>query len=177
MTSQQMNTLLTDSVDETFQTIFNEVPEIFYFDNFNELEESCVISSIGFTGTIDGNCAICLPDSSACRLVSRMVNEEIPEISSDMIDGIGEVVNIILGGIKMKLQETEHDFTISVPSYFKGSRMIILSDIKKTVTINKSFKLNDIAFAISFMYKIRPKDDDANLKKKLALEKLRKLKQ
>jgi CheY-specific phosphatase CheX len=175
MTAEQMTTLLSESIDATFQTTFQEIPEIHYFDNFNETEEECVISSIGFTGTIEGSCAICLPDSSACKLVSRMVNQNITEISADIIDGIGEIVNIILGGIKMKLHGTDHDFTISVPSYIKGSRMVILTDIKKTVTINRSYKFKDIVFAISMMYKLKPKEDDAILRKKLAMEKLMKL--
>ena len=175
MTAEQMTALLTESIDSTFLTTLNEYPEVFYFDNFNETDEECVISSIGFTGTIEGSCSICLPDSSACRLVSKMINQNINEISADIIDGIGELVNIILGGIKMKLHGTEHDFTISVPSYIKGSRMVILTDIKKTVTINKSYKFKDVVFAISMMYKLKPKEDDAILKKKLAMEKLMKL--
>ncbi len=176
MTADRMKTLLTTATQDTFQATFNDIPEIYYFDNFNETEEECVISSIGFTGTIEGSCAICLPDSSACRLVSRMINQEVSEISADIIDGIGEMVNIILGSVKMSLQGSEHDFTISVPSYIKGSRMVILSDIKKAVTINQSYKFGDITFAISMMYKLTPKQEDASLKKRLALEKLMKLK-
>ncbi len=176
MQEEQMITLLQESVDATFMTTFNAAPEIYYFDNFNEMDEECVIASIGFNGTIEGSCAVCFPDSSACRLLSRMINQKIETISADTLDGIGEVVNIVLGGIKMKLQGTEHDFNISVPSYIKGSRMVILSDIKKTVCINRSYKLDDIVFAVSLMYKVKPKEDDVALKKKLALAKLMLLK-
>ena len=75
------------------------------------------------------------------------------------------------------MQNDGLDFTISVPSYIKGSRMVILSDIKKSVTIHKSYKLDNISFAISLMYKVKPKEDDSSLKKKSALYWLMKLKQ
>jgi CheY-specific phosphatase CheX len=169
-----MKKLLITSVEETFMTTFNECPEIIYFDNFNDMEEECVISSIGFNGTLEGTCAMCLPDSSACKLVSRMMNQEVSEVSAEIVDGIGELVNIVLGGIKMKLEGTEFAFNISVPSCIKGSRMVILSDIKKTVTISLKYKFADALFAISLMYKIKPKDD-GDAKKKLALERLKNL--
>ncbi len=175
MQEDQMKKLLTASVEETFMTTFNSCPEIIYFDNFNDMEEECVISSIGFNGTLEGTCALCLPDSSACALVSRMINQKVTEVSVDIIDGIGEIVNIILGGVKMKLEGTEHAFNISVPSCIKGSRMVILSDIKKTISINVRYKFEDVLFVISFMYKVKPKSDDADAKKKLALERLRNL--
>lgn len=176
MQADQMEKLLKEAVEETFKTTLNAFAEPLYFDTFNEIEEECVISSIGFAGTLEGSCAICLPDSSACRLVSRMLNQKIDTISSEIVDGIGEITNIILGGIKMKLQGTEFDFNLSVPSYIKGSRMVILSDIKKIVSINKNYKIDDIVLAISLMYKVKPKDDDAKLKKQKALEMLMKLK-
>lgn len=176
MQEEQMAQLLKTAIEDTFSATLSTVPDTYYFDNFNELEEECVISSIGFTGTLEGSCAICLPDSSACRLISRMTGQEITEITADIIDGVGEIVNIVLGSIKMKIKTDNFDFEIGVPSYIKGSRMVILSDIKKTVTLNRSYKLDDIIFAISLMYKMRKKEDDPILRKKLALEKLMRLK-
>ena len=174
MQEYQMKQMLKSSVEETFLVTFNECPEIIYFDNFDDMQEECVISSIGFNGTLEGTCALCLPDSSACSLVSRMTGQKVDEVSVEIIDGIGELVNIILGGIKMKLEGTDFAFNISVPSCIKGSRMVILSDIKKTTTINVRYKFQDAFFVISLMYKAKPKDD-ADAKKKLALEKLRSL--
>ncbi|MFH0754438.1 MAG: chemotaxis protein CheX [Candidatus Omnitrophota bacterium] len=174
MQEDQMKKLLAASVEETFMVTFNEVPEIIYFDNFDDMEEECVISSIGFTGTLEGTCALCLPDSSACAIVSRMTNQKVTEVNVDIIDGIGELVNIILGGIKMKLEGTEFALNISVPSCIKGSRMVVLTDIKKTTSINVRYQFNNAQFAISLMYKISPKEN-ADTKKKLALERLRNL--
>jgi CheY-specific phosphatase CheX len=174
MNADEMKRLLHTSVEETFTSLFGGIPEVFYFDNFNEIEEECVISSIGFNGTLEGTCALCLPDSSACVLVSKMINQPVKEVSADIIDGIGEIVNIILGGVKMKLQGTSDDFNISVPSCIKGSRMVILSDIKKTTMINISYKFNNASFAISLMYKEKPKED-AEAKKKKAMDLLRSL--
>jgi chemotaxis protein CheX len=174
MQEQDMARIMVDAVSDTFQTTFNGFPEIIYFDNFNEMEEECVISSIGFNGSLEGTCAVCLPDSSACSLVSRMVGHEVTEVTADIIDGIGEIVNIILGSIKMKLQG-QQELNISVPSCIKGSRMVILSDIKKTVTINKSFKFENAVFVVSLMYKEKPKGDDAAAKKLKALEMLKRL--
>lgn len=176
MEEEQMTELLQNAVQETFMTTFGGYPDLLYFDNFNEMEEECVISSIGFTGSIEGSCSLCLPDSSACNMVSKMIGQTVDEINVEIIDGVGEIVNIILGSIKMKLQGSNYDFTISVPSYIKGSRMVILSDIKKTVTIHRNYKYENVVFAISIMYKMKKKEDNPELKKQQALERLRNLK-
>ncbi len=175
MQADEMLKILKSSVEETFQTTFGGCPDVLYFDRFNELEEECVISSIGFNGTLEGTCALCLPDSSACSLVSRMMGHKVNEVSADIIDGIGEIVNIILGGVKMRTQGSGLNLNISVPSCIKGSRMVILTDIKKTVTINVNYKFDNAVFAISLMYKVKPKEDDAAAKKAAALARLKNL--
>ncbi len=68
---------LEDSIKAAFTTTVSFDPEI--VDEIGTPDEECIISSIGFTGTIEGTFSICLPDTSACKIVSKMLAMEIDE--------------------------------------------------------------------------------------------------
>ncbi len=175
MNEETMLNYLVESVNEAFIKSFNYPPEDLYFDNFDEIEEECVISSISFKGLLEGSCSISLPESSACGLVEKMLGCEIPEMSFDIIDGVGEMLNMIIGGIKMQLKDPKYYFDISVPTCVKGSRMVVLSSIKGAFTIIHNFKIDKIVFAVSLIYKINSSDGEKEKLKQQALDRLKNL--
>lgn len=175
MEEETLNKYLRQSVEEAFLKLFGSAPEILYFDNFDELEESCIISSIGFTGGLEGNCSASFPESSACQLVGKMLGQEIDEFSIDVMDGIGEIVNMIIGGVKLRMEDPKFSFEISIPTCVKGSRMVILTDIKKTHMVGCNFKMEDIVFALSVVYKVKEVKSAVMDAKMLAMEKLKNL--
>jgi len=172
----ELSKVLKESINDAFMATLSISPQM--TEESIMSDEHCIISSIGFAGTIDGSCSICLPYSSAQFIVSKMLQLDIEEMNEDVVDGIAEQINMITGGVKMKLAGSGQDFTISIPTTIKGNRMVILSDFSKTTMISLNYKFEDIVFSISFIYKIhKEKDEEVLAKKKARAEAVERLNQ
>ena len=74
---------------------------------------------IGIGGDSKGVVVVSLSARTAQRLTSRLVGREITENNDDVMDTIGEVVNIIAGNAKKGLEQ--YRLMISLPSIVSGS--------------------------------------------------------
>lgn len=173
---EELNQALKSSIDEAFQATLSVTPKL--TETPVMVDEACIISSIGFMGTLDGSFSVCLPYSSAKTIVSKMLQMEIEQVNDDVIDGIGELVNMIAGGVKMKLVKCEQNFEISIPTTIKGNRMVILSDFSKTTMMTLNYDFEEILFSVSFIYKVhKDKNEEALTKKKARAEAVSRLNQ
>lgn len=75
-----------------------------------------VVASIGFTGKMEGTLVIIFSDAAACKTVSKMLGTDLREPSQDVFDGIGEVSNILLGGLVRRCAEKDDHIDLSIPS-------------------------------------------------------------
>lgn len=175
MVKERIPHYLEQSISDTFEKTFSQTPEVLSCDSISKIEEECVISSIGFTGLLEGSCSMSFPESSACKLVGRMLGEETSEFTSEVMDGIGEILNMIIGGVKMRAREADCFFDIGCPTYFKGSRMVILTGVQKAHMVTRNFNLGDIVFAISLMFKEVKSQENKDKLKQDALALLKQL--
>ena len=76
---------------------------------------------IGFSGGRQGSILISLSDAIALSAVGGMLGMELEEIDSDVRDGVAELVNMIAGGAKTKVQEKGFDFELSIPNTVIGA--------------------------------------------------------
>lgn len=123
-------------------------------EKFELKEEESLICSIGVAGNINGNVSVCLTEKSAAKIVSTMLGMEIEPGSDDVLDGIGEVANLIAGGTKNNLAGLDEClFNISIPSTVKGTHLEI-GDQKETTLVEMDFSCEEIALKIAFVYKV-----------------------
>lgn len=83
----------------------------------NDLEE--VSGIIGLAGETVGAVVLSFSRESAIKVVSRMERRTYQALTNDVIDGVGELVNIIAGNAKKDLTEFRVD--ISLPGIVTGS--------------------------------------------------------
>lgn len=78
---------------------------------------------MGLSGAATGSVVVSLPGKLACLVVARMLGEETPEteLTPDVCDAVGELINMISGQAKASLVKTKYHFTISIPSVVKGT--------------------------------------------------------
>jgi chemotaxis protein CheX len=95
---------------------------------------------IGMTNGVTGSCVLSFPDSLARRIVARMMSEPDPQsLAQELIlDGIGEMANLVAGGAKRTLAGGVHHFDISTPTLLFGSP-IELYNPPETVSIAAEF--------------------------------------
>lgn len=75
---------------------------------------------LGFSGGRKGSLLVSFPESIALRTVGGMLGIEFTEIDADVRDGVSELVNMIAGGAKTKLQGKGIDFELSIPNTVIG---------------------------------------------------------
>ena len=76
---------------------------------------------VGFGGKISGFIAIHLSPESACRLAESLLGMSFDHLDEIVADAMGELVNMLAGGLKKFASNSEDLFKISVPSIVYGT--------------------------------------------------------
>ncbi len=80
-----------------------------------------LVALIGISGRATGNVALSLPTSTALALIGTLMEETYEDLNDDVIDGIAELVNMIGGGAKAKMNvEGEVPMDLSLPTVVSG---------------------------------------------------------
>ncbi len=80
-----------------------------------------VTGMIGVQGSVSGFFTVNMPELLAFQAVEGLLGEKYDKLTPQVIDGAGEVTNIIAGGLKSALAGSEWAFSqITVPSVIVG---------------------------------------------------------
>lgn len=80
-----------------------------------------VTGVIGVHGKASGFVTVSFGERFAIRAVEGLVQDRFAEMTSQVVDGIGEITNLIAGGIKSGVSTTPWSFSqITVPSVIVG---------------------------------------------------------
>ena len=108
-----------------------------------------VIGFIGINGAMRGAMMICMDDNIACKTVSRFLEEEEKEVNADVLDGIGEILNIIAGAAAAKL--SQHKIGLGLPTVLCGEEPQMSADIESPWIMipMKANELGEFSIAIT----------------------------
>lgn len=80
-----------------------------------------VTGLIGVHGSVSGFITLNMSERVAVRMVEGLLGEKFGQLSSQVIDGAGEITNMVVGGIKSALAGSPWAFSqITVPSVIIG---------------------------------------------------------
>ena len=117
-----ISTSLWESASEAFQTMIFLPIEKLEDDSQKVGSDGSLICSITFTGPLQGVVAINSSTATAEKVARAMLmmepDDELTE--SDTCDALGEVTNMLIGGLKTRILETVGEIQISIPSVIKG---------------------------------------------------------
>ena len=87
-----------------------------------QLPDAPVTGLIGLSGKCTGFISLSMPNRVATLAVSGLLMEEHKVVDAQVIDGVGEMTNVIAGGLKTKLSPTPWMIgNITIPSVIIGS--------------------------------------------------------
>lgn len=161
---QLIKSALCESVKETMTTMFSLTPEVVE-DKHSGFHLIC---SIGFVGAVEGSLMITLSNAGACFFVSKMLGDEIKEVTPDVCDGVGEIVNMLAGGIKTRLSTTKYHFDINIPTVIAGEELNLMAG-EGISQVRVGFKCDKIFFDTFAVFKLH--GEVANQSPKAALPK------
>ena len=116
----EMEDCLEKAIREITTTMFDCDSEIIPFESVDLIPPG-LSAIVGFGGKISGNISMHLSPENACALASNMLGMEINEMDDIVADAMGEMVNMLAGGMKKYACRHEDLFRISVPSIVYGS--------------------------------------------------------
>ena len=86
-----------------------------------QLPNAPITGLVGLSGKCTGFISLCMPERVATLAVSGLLMEEHKVIDAQVVDGVGEIANVIAGGLKTKLFNTPWMVnTITIPSVILG---------------------------------------------------------
>ena len=90
-----------------------------YFAETNALSEWDISAVIGLTGEARGAVVISMRKNLVIKLTDMLTNTKHKDIDDEVIDAIGEIINIIAGNAKRGLEQDFH-LVISLPTIVQG---------------------------------------------------------
>lgn len=84
-------------------------------------DQGCITGIIGVHGNVSGFVTINMPEPVAKTLVSGLLQDHFEVLTHQVVDGVGEIANIVAGGIKKGLFGSPWGFgNVTVPSVIIG---------------------------------------------------------
>jgi chemotaxis protein CheX len=120
ITIQQLEISCEHALKEIFTTMLNCECQRISYDQI-EVVPPGLSAIVGFGGKISGFIALHLSPNSACTLAEHLLGMNFTEVDEIVADAMGEIVNMLAGGVKKHMSENEDLFKISVPSIVFGN--------------------------------------------------------
>jgi len=135
MTPSTQATALTVHPDQLAELLFAASQDVFTSMLGCEIQRSSeplsehmpcfdgVLAMIGLAGPIIGNGALLCSADSARDMSARLLLCEFPSVDEQVLDAVGEIANMIIGGFKNLLEETTGPLQMSIPSVVYGKNL------------------------------------------------------
>jgi chemotaxis protein CheX len=119
---------------EVSTAVFNDLlhcsikPDRAYFIGKEAFLDWDISGLIALTGEVKGLVAISVKYPTASKITGILTGTEENHSTADMVDAIGEIVNIIAGNVKKKLED-KFKIVISLPRVVHGkAHMVVIPD-------------------------------------------------
>jgi len=94
-----------------------------------------VVSLVTFSGEWIGAGMFCCHEDLACEIGAAMLGHEVTQIDADVLDGIGEMANMIIGNLKEQLEGKTGPLALSIPMVVYGKNFSTRTPVKAPWTI------------------------------------------
>jgi len=124
MDMKKIVTPFVEATVECFSTMMDVEPslkDIVFEKPPIKSTDTCAL--IGMSGEAQGVVALTFGEHSAKKSVARFLGEKEEELDDDLTDAVGEIINIIAGAAKAKIEGVR--LTISLPTVMQGSNFLI----------------------------------------------------
>ncbi len=83
----------------------------------------------------NGSVVISFPETTFLKVMSNMLGESFTELSPEIVDGAGEILNMIFGQAKIVLNEKGYGIKTAIPSVVTGKQLNVSTMTKGPVVV------------------------------------------
>ncbi len=144
-------------VNETITTLktmcnIDVLPVKAYYKHEGPLPVFDIAGVVGVTGSkIHGSFTLCMEKKVFLKIMSKMLGQDLQEMTLEIEDGAAELVNIIFGQAKRVLNEVGYSIQMAIPTLIKG-QSVTSNYFSKNPVIILPFTSPDGQFWIEFTY-------------------------
>ncbi len=145
---------IVETTEEIFSTmIFMDVSADAPL-NQGKQDLGCHVSAmIGLTGGFSAMLGIHCPETVGLAISGAMLGMEIEEIDADVKDALGEIANMVAGGLKERFATENIDLELAIPTAISGKSYTIASPTKSNRIIIP-FSIEQGPFFIEMKYNL-----------------------
>lgn len=103
---------------DIFATMFNDEAKVVQHTDILDLPS--ISSVVGFTGRLSGMLSLHFSSGMACKMASALLGMPVTQADENVRDAVGELSNMLAGGLKKQLSDTDNMFKISIPTVIVG---------------------------------------------------------
>jgi chemotaxis protein CheX len=106
---------------------------------------------VGLSGEANGTISVTFSRKCILTIVSRMFGEEVSEITDEVKDAVGEILNIVSGNGRQKLQGLGKNLKGGIPTVITGKNHVISHVTSKPIiAVPFSTENGDFTFEVCF---------------------------
>ena len=94
-----------------------------------------VVSIVGLAGAWVGSGSLTCSPAFACRICSLLLMADFPGVNEDVLDAMAELTNIVIGGVKNRLEPRLGPLGMSIPTVVYGKNLRTRSARKTEWTV------------------------------------------
>jgi chemotaxis protein CheX len=122
--NEQMAGMLFAATQEVFTSMLgSEVQRLSEPETEQSASFDGVLVLIGLVGAVIGNGALVCNVEAACDLSSRLLMTKCSKVDEEVLDAVGEITNMIVGGFKNLLEPYAGRLQMSIPSVIYGKNI------------------------------------------------------
>lgn len=121
-------------------------------ENYHFADPIDFVATIALDGGLRGGLCLAAPEMSALRLSAALLMESRQEMDEDMIDGFGELANMISGGVQLRVESTLGSVSIAPPVVTYGADLESSFD-STFVCVSQYFEFEQFYFVVEIYTK------------------------
>lgn len=127
--------LMTEAARESTSAVFSmmvnmDITALEAFEDPNPPAFDGVVALLAFNGAWIGSGMVCCHERLACLVSSAMLGHELKKVDDDVLDGMGEIANMVLGNVKECLESHTGALSLSIPTVLWGKNYSARSGIR-----------------------------------------------
>ncbi len=145
---------IVETTEEIFSTmIFMDVSPEPALEEGKQVLDCHVSAMIGLTGSISAMLSIHCPEATGLAIAGGMLGMELEEIDADVKDALGEIANMMAGGLKERFSTEDIDLELAIPTTVTGKSYTI-SAPKDSRRVVIPFSIEQGQFFVEIKYNL-----------------------
>jgi chemotaxis protein CheX len=109
---------LACALSDVFSAMFNAQARIVPAAEIDNLQ--FMTAMLGFAGRLSGFLCLHVNQDVACSLASGLLGMQLDHVDDTVCDAMGEISNMLAGGLKTHLSHNGEAFKLAIPSVIQG---------------------------------------------------------